>query len=498
MPEQTVEDLGKLVKKKYPAYASMSDAEVGQKVKAKYPQYGAFKDMPVKPAAPEPSFAGKAEQFGIGAAKGLGQTVRNVNKFASFGLSEADPETRQKYDRLLQTKNKYQGYGKTAENVAEGFVPIPGLSEIKAARGAGALAKAGVAAGREALDVGAHTAAQTGSVKQGAAGAALGGALGAAVPLLGHVLEAGAKSQYGKILHPSGRAAQEITEGKLLPKSGEGVKGVGSLLEQKGVVGTSRQALATKFAARTAQATDEMNRAYSALGKNAQVNLKPVLNDFAQFIRENAMLPNGTVPKPSEKLYQEALELGDRLIQDTGGSIGSAPLEDVRKFRQLLDNELFAKKLQINPTTAEDRVQQALRGSIQDVIHSQHPTTAAVDAKVHFWKTAETLMKRAKPPAEKGGSRTLQMGLRGALGGLAGEEYGRRTGGTEQAIEYGFLGAAASEELTKAFGSVAWNSVSAVTKTRIAKLLASGQGQKAADIAARVTGTAAAKTATAP
>ena len=50
-PQQTVEDLGKLVKKKYPdAYGQLSDIEVGQKVKAKYPQYSQFADA--KPKLP--------------------------------------------------------------------------------------------------------------------------------------------------------------------------------------------------------------------------------------------------------------------------------------------------------------------------------------------------------------------------------------------------------------------------------------------------------------
>jgi hypothetical protein len=48
-PGQTVADLGKLVKQKYPdAYGSLSDVEVGQKVKAKYPEYSQFADMPKK------------------------------------------------------------------------------------------------------------------------------------------------------------------------------------------------------------------------------------------------------------------------------------------------------------------------------------------------------------------------------------------------------------------------------------------------------------------
>ena len=48
MPQQqTIEDLGKLVKSKYPdAYGQLPDIEVGRKVKAKYPQYSQFADMP--------------------------------------------------------------------------------------------------------------------------------------------------------------------------------------------------------------------------------------------------------------------------------------------------------------------------------------------------------------------------------------------------------------------------------------------------------------------
>src|SRR5580704_4277673 len=59
MPEQqTIEDLGRLVKEKYGnAYGSMPDAEVGARVKAKYPQYSQFADirkqtLPMQPHVP--------------------------------------------------------------------------------------------------------------------------------------------------------------------------------------------------------------------------------------------------------------------------------------------------------------------------------------------------------------------------------------------------------------------------------------------------------------
>ena len=45
-PSQTVADLGVLVKRKYPEYADLDDAEVGRRVKAKYPEYADFTDIP--------------------------------------------------------------------------------------------------------------------------------------------------------------------------------------------------------------------------------------------------------------------------------------------------------------------------------------------------------------------------------------------------------------------------------------------------------------------
>lgn len=58
---QTVLDLGRMVKSKYPDYADMSDLEVGRSVKAKYPNdYGDFSDVGVGPpppiAAPNPAY----------------------------------------------------------------------------------------------------------------------------------------------------------------------------------------------------------------------------------------------------------------------------------------------------------------------------------------------------------------------------------------------------------------------------------------------------------
>ena len=62
---QTVEDLGKLVKTKYPGvYDSLNDADLGSKTKAKYPEaYGHFTDIQTKSSEQPQSTLGKVGNF---------------------------------------------------------------------------------------------------------------------------------------------------------------------------------------------------------------------------------------------------------------------------------------------------------------------------------------------------------------------------------------------------------------------------------------------------
>lgn len=68
---QTVTDLGRLVKAKYPEYADMDDADLGRRIKGKYPEYSDFEDSPVA-AAPIPAPAKPANPaVSTSARKGL-------------------------------------------------------------------------------------------------------------------------------------------------------------------------------------------------------------------------------------------------------------------------------------------------------------------------------------------------------------------------------------------------------------------------------------------
>lgn len=91
MPDnQTVEDLGKLVKSKYPgSYDSINDAELGNKIKAKYPDaYGHFTDIPVGVKPPPQGMIDKvkdiAKSFAYDPTIGsIGQGMRDLTKEGS-------------------------------------------------------------------------------------------------------------------------------------------------------------------------------------------------------------------------------------------------------------------------------------------------------------------------------------------------------------------------------------------------------------------------------
>lgn len=138
-PPQTVEDLGKLVKSKYPGtYDSLSDVDVGTKVKTKYPDaYGHFTDVQEKPKPPESTFSklkGKIYDPTLGS---IGQGARDV------------------YGELTDPVNKSGGIVKGAHEMISGgentLLPVAAAAAItnpEVTLPAMALGAAGQAAGK--------------------------------------------------------------------------------------------------------------------------------------------------------------------------------------------------------------------------------------------------------------------------------------------------------------------------------------------------------------
>ena len=148
---------------------------------------------------PEPSFGQKLLGYAAGAAanltntdvtkgaiKGAGRTALNIGQMALSGspmTAGAAPAlvaaTESKYGPSLKPKNPAQEWGFMAEQFAEFFIPT-GSGAIKAAATAPRWIKILVGVGREALDIGMKTYAQTKDPQAALKAAGVGGAVGAA------------------------------------------------------------------------------------------------------------------------------------------------------------------------------------------------------------------------------------------------------------------------------------------------------------------------------
>ena len=488
MPE-TVEDLGKLVKKKYPGpYDSLSDADLGRKVKTKYPQYAQFADIPDQPKTPPNKLPGAmyAESVGqtaLGALKGAGHTALNV---ATSAVSASNPVTgptagawiEGKVKPFLKPSNKAQEWGFTAEQFAEYFVPIPGVAELKASAKAPQWIKALVTAGREALDVGMKTYAQTKDPKKALVAAGVGGAVGGAVqagvPAVAGGLKKAAVSQYAKVMRPAGNKAKEVAAEHIPEVLGSGYKAA---------FGASREGLEEKFSARADEIGKQLQAEYAKLDATTQTKLKPIYDDFSKWVEKNAFTKSGTIK--DQAIFEAGLKKMDELKNALGPYLGTAPPSTVWEVRQAIDKYVYKNGL--TPDEAVQAAAMTRRGAadaIRTELNSQHPTLAKLNNSFHLWRSMADLMQR-NVTSEVGKfqfARNAGMVGRFLMGASIGGGTAYHQGGTPWEV------GGAAVALGIAFESPAWRTVSAVSKAKIANLLEKGDGQAAADLAARLTG----------
>lgn len=170
----TVADLGRLVKRKYPAYANIDDVELGRRVKAKYPAYSHFADIDDAPraAAAPPQMIGTPHMEPRAAVRLAQFRARpralQLAEQAGAGVIETLPSHRE-------------------TPLIEHSTPAPeGMAE-KIARGAGSALAFGVEAGAVTLSGGTALAAAAlpafaapGTMKERLVSAGVMGAAGAA------------------------------------------------------------------------------------------------------------------------------------------------------------------------------------------------------------------------------------------------------------------------------------------------------------------------------
>jgi hypothetical protein len=442
---------------------------------------------------PSGGFGEAVLNFGVGAAKGLGHTALNLSKFGQFvsdpfGIekrlfpeqAKAQEKAEAGFEKQLEPTGTAQKVGYGAEQVGEFFVPIPGLAEIKPIAGAGRLERGIVTAARTGLDVGAKTAIQTGSVKQGLATGAIAGPVGAAaevgIPAISNLLKKAAASQYAKVIHPLGRRAKEVA-----------MEHIPEVLETgyKGAAAGSQAALLDKFSSRTQELGKQLEAEYAKLDATTQTKLKPIYDDFGKWMDENAFTKIGTIKDPA------IWEAGFKKMQEIQRAIGpyaeNAAPSTVWEVRQALDKYVYK-----NGLTADEAVQagamtrEAFANSIRGQLNSQHTTVSELNESFHLWRSLAELQQRnvnnefGKFQFARNAGVIGRFLMGASVGG--GEAY--HAGGTPWEI------GGAAVLLGLALESPAWRTVSAVSKVKIANMLAAGEAQTAANTAARLTGVA--------
>lgn len=425
-----------------------------------------------------------AAQYGKGILKEAGKEAENFEDFSTFGvkplLEKAIPplgKARKEREKLTELRTPGEKTGSKILQGAELVAPIPGVSELKAVAGAGRLARAGLTAARGALDVGLKTAVQTGNAKEAAEAAVVGGGVGAAVEAAAKPLSKwfanAARKQYLKVLHPLGSKAKEASE--VVAKQGGGDD-----LIRRGITGWSKEGLADKFASEAEKTGKALEAEYAKLDKTKKQAIAPIFDSFQRWLEKETTTPGGHEKAGADALISEANKQVKLLLQ-LGDEASPSELWHIRRS---IDKYVFRNLTADESAAAGNEIRQGLSNTIREHMNSDNPTVEGLNKEYRLWKTASELMmrnirnERGKLDFAKNTGAIGRFLMGAAVGG--GESY--REG--HSPLEVG----GAAVLMGMAMSSPKWRTVAAVQKDKIAQLLAAGQGQAAANLAARAAG----------
>jgi len=187
------------------------------------------------------------------------------------------------------------------------------------------------------------------------------------------------------------------------------------------------------------------------------------LHDALERYKQRFMVNGIPTGAPGEAAINAAQGLQD-FIQKHGEYVS---LRSLRSIRQQLDAPLAEKNAFLGkalPEASSLNAQKELANSIRAELAKQSPEMARLNAEFNFWSKVHDV---AKASAERKGG---QQGLANALGiPVLATGAGAAMGGTPGALE-----GAAAAALSQLFRSPTWRTVSAITKNRMANLLAQG------------------------
>jgi hypothetical protein len=480
------ETLAQLVRKKYPgAYDDLSDADLEAKIDAKYP--GTYSDLPRStavaaaaapsgaspaPASPWQERSGSgilrnAGQSMLGAVKGAAETAYATNpvtmgsKLAQWATGGQAPPGEAEMIAALQPANEAQAVGRGVERMAEYAAPggpargVAG-AVFQGARGA-ATALAQGETPRGALVAGATSAAGPLTVKLGEK----------LVPFL----RESAERQMARVLGATTNENKAISD-KIVP----------DLLE-RGVTGASRKSLLKKVTAKLSKTGFDLDKELDKIPQGQRVDTAPIIKHLED--AKQAFIVDGVVHDAEAVARFEVLQ---KTIAEYGPDVS---FRSLRRVRQVFDRVVaqargFHGKTLAEGSTIESK--RELANAIRAELAKAAPDLAKVNKEYSFWSNVEKVLgdtvERTQPQSKPLGEQLIRAAaVTGGLGGVA-----TGTGGTAVPL------AVALAVVNKAVRTTAWNSTSAVTKHRIADLIAAGRFDEAAAMASRIGGGGAAAT----
>ncbi len=274
---------------------------------------------------------------------------------------------------------------------------------------------------------------------------------------LSGALRKSAARQFGRILSPSKEVPKAIAESRVIP---------GAL--ERGTTAMTFEGLRGKVGGELEKARDALEQTWKKLPPGSTIDANPIWNELQNRVGKTYIKGTNIVEDPILKEQY-------RIIQAKLGQMTNAnqkiSVESARSWRQLMDKYVMDRKGfyidKMQPAKAEAK--RSATNAIRAELAKEYPDIAKVNAEYSFWQNFQDILDATA---------TRQTGQQSPLGRKimlsAGAAAGLTTGPTTAILDAALMAGA-----DKAFRSTGWRSVSAVTKSRIADALVSGDAQKA-------------------
>ncbi len=293
------------------------------------------------------------------------------------------------------------------------------------------------------------------------------------------VLDDSATRNYARILGPTTKANKAITE-RVAPE-----------LAARGTFAATRKGLRDTAAEQLQGFGQRIGDAFDNLPPGTSQPLQPILDSIDNAAQNSFTLPTSAGPKPKGPLAQTGLsnidDLKNSLAQfaETDPTTGQqvVPIEKLRAMRQYFDG-VAADAGRYQGTTLSDQSLAQAHGMAADAIRNelaqQYPDIDKLNKEYSFWKnvhkvvndTVQRTQSQSAPLSEQlatTGAAVAKIGAKGSLGSVA-------------------LTATGAKALIKLIRSPAWQTTSAITKSALADMVASGNSSGVANLAGRLAG----------